>query len=288
MKVYALVGKSGTGKSFQATYLCGELNIEYIVDDGLLIGGGTVLAGISAKRQQTKIGAVKTALFTEEMHRSAVLEKLEELAPESLLIIGTSDEMVGKIRLRLHLPEFERTIYIEEITTEEERKTAARQRNEQGQHVIPAPALQLKQQFSGYFMDPLRRFMGRTGKLADVSGGGLGRFSAGSGNSSAASAIERTVVRPTYSYLGEYKVSDKVIFDIVNYICWCSGVVSKTAKVSIYKTDSGIQISAGLIMKYSADVRAAAGRIQRRIAEETEMMTAFHVEAVNIEIKGLK
>ena len=53
-------------------------------------------------------------------------------------------------------------------------------------------------------------------------------------------------------------------------------------------TDSGIQISAGLIMKYSADVIAAAGRIQRRIAEETEMMTAFHVEAVNIEIKGLK
>ena len=33
---------------------------------------------------------------------------------------------------------------------------AHKQRNEYGKHVIPAPALQLKRTFAGYFMDPLK------------------------------------------------------------------------------------------------------------------------------------
>ena len=63
MKVYALVGKSGTGKSYQAMNLCRDLDIEVIIDDGLLIYGNGILAGTSAKRQETVIGAIKTALL---------------------------------------------------------------------------------------------------------------------------------------------------------------------------------------------------------------------------------
>ena len=69
MKVYGLIGKSGTGKSFQAVNLCKERNIESIIDDGLFICRNKVVAGISAKRQKTKVGAVKTALFTDDDHR---------------------------------------------------------------------------------------------------------------------------------------------------------------------------------------------------------------------------
>ena len=72
MKIYALVGKSGTGKSYQAVNLCKELNIESIIDDGLFICRSKVLAGISAKRQPTKIAAVRTALFHEDDHMESV------------------------------------------------------------------------------------------------------------------------------------------------------------------------------------------------------------------------
>ena len=58
MKIYGLVGKSGTGKSYQAVNLCKEKNIESIIDDGLFICGNMVIAGISAKRQKTKYAAV--------------------------------------------------------------------------------------------------------------------------------------------------------------------------------------------------------------------------------------
>ena len=159
MDVYTLVGKSGTGKSFHAMNLCKKLGVEAIIDDGLFIYKNHVVAGVSAKRESTKIGAVKTALFLNEEMCSQVKKAIEEENPESILVLGTSDGMTDKIISRLGLPPLEsdslRRIHIEEITTEEERQTARQQRDQYGKHVIPAPALQLKRTFAGYFMDPL-------------------------------------------------------------------------------------------------------------------------------------
>ena len=165
MDVYTLVGKSGTGKSFHAMNLCKKLGVEAIIDDGLFIYKNHVAAGVSAKRESTKIGAVKTALFLNEEMCSQVRKAIEEENPESILVLGTSDGMTDKIISRLGLPPLEsdslRRIHIEEITTEEERQTARQQRDQYGKHVIPAPALQLKRTFAGYFMDPLRFFRGK-------------------------------------------------------------------------------------------------------------------------------
>ena len=66
MQVYTLVGKSGSGKSFHAMELCKKNHIEGIIDDGLFIYKNSIVAGVSAKRSQTKIGAVKVALFLDE------------------------------------------------------------------------------------------------------------------------------------------------------------------------------------------------------------------------------
>ena len=99
MKVYGLIGKSGTGKSFQAVNLCKQLNIESIIDDGLFICRNKVIAGISAKRQKTRVGAVKSALFYNDAHRDEVVEAINRIKPSSILVLGTSDEMVDRILL---------------------------------------------------------------------------------------------------------------------------------------------------------------------------------------------
>ena len=75
MKVYGLIGKSGTGKSFQAVNLCKQLNIESIIDDGLFICRNKVIAGISAKRQKTRVGAVKSALFYNDAHKMCIRDR---------------------------------------------------------------------------------------------------------------------------------------------------------------------------------------------------------------------
>ncbi|MBC7331818.1 MAG: hypothetical protein H5T91_05265, partial [Synergistetes bacterium] len=49
MEIYAFVGPSGTGKSQRALPLAISYGIRYIIDDGLLIKDGRIIAGFSAK-----------------------------------------------------------------------------------------------------------------------------------------------------------------------------------------------------------------------------------------------
>lgn len=268
MKVYGLVGRSGTGKSYQAMNLCKEMGIESIIDDGLFILGNSILEGTSAKRQSTKVAAIKTALFTDDDHRQAVADKIREVSPDSLLVLGTSDKMIQRITSRLDLPNPERIIYIEEITTEEERETARKQRHELGKHIIPVPTFQLKREFSGYFLDPLRIIRGWRGGKASVS--------------------EKTVVRPTYSYLGDYSISDKVIGDVVYHLGEKTAGVDTVTKVSVENNADGLKINICLICKFGYRIVDVARELQLVVAKSVGTMTAFHIKSVDIEIKGLK
>ena len=68
MKVASFTGKSGTGKSFQATALAQRRGFDAIIDDGLLIYKGQIVAGRSAKKCASKAAAMRTALFNYEDH----------------------------------------------------------------------------------------------------------------------------------------------------------------------------------------------------------------------------
>jgi ABC-type dipeptide/oligopeptide/nickel transport system ATPase component len=268
MKIYALVGKSGSGKSYQAIGLCRRFAIESILDDGLFILGDRVLAGMSAKRQDTRVKAIKTALFTEAAHRDAVARKIASVGPQSMLVIGTSDRMIEKIVDRLGLPRPSETIYIEEITTEDERKIASVQRNELGKHIIPAPSIQLKKEFSGYFLHPLRMIRERRSGRMRIS--------------------SRSVVRPAFSYPGKYTISNRALSDIALIVCGDAPQVDAVLKASADNGESGAAVSLSIILRYGVNIMDAAAELQRRIAEQVESMTAFNAEAVNIEIRGLK
>ena len=274
MKIYALVGKSGTGKSYQAVSLCREKNIESIIDDGLFICHNTVMAGISAKRQPTKIAAVRTALFHEDDHMESVKATIEKASPRTLLVLGTSDRMVDKITARLGLHEIDERIYIEEITTEAERQIAYKQRHEMGQHVIPAPTFQLKRQFSGYFMSPMKSPLKM---LRD-----LGPWK---------EPPEKSVVRPTYSYLGGYEISEKVMSDIAACVKKELGTVSEILKIVIsgnqVEKEEGMELYILADMVYGPGLPAKAEEYQRRVAEQIESMTMFNVAKVDLDIRKL-
>ncbi|MBE6036267.1 MAG: Asp23/Gls24 family envelope stress response protein [Clostridiales bacterium] len=265
MKIYGLYGKSGTGKSHHAMTLCQELGVDAIIDDGLFISRNVVLAGISAKRQNTIIGAVKTALFTDDGHCAQVREKIREEDPQGILVLGTSIEMVDKIRARLELPEVEKYIAIEDITTEKQRAEARRQRHELGKHVIPAPTMQIKRQFSGYFVDPLRL-------LQDL---GLEKRK------------ERSVVRPTYSYWGEYKISDTVINQIVEHVGEQTEGVVDVNRVVTESDQEGITLYLSAIIRYGRSVPKVAGQLQRDIRRQVEHITAFNIKAIHVDVRGL-
>lgn len=266
MKTYALVGKSGTGKSFKAANLCTEMNIGGLIDDGLYVYNQSYFVGKSAKKDPTKVGAIKTALFSKDEHRDEIVAAIKKTQPNAVLILGTSDGMVEKIRERLKLPEIERTIYIEEITSNKERKIAYKERHGQGKHIVPVPSAQLKREFSGYFMAPIRM----------IKGLGFGRTSS-----------EKTVVRPTYSYLGKFIISDRVIKDIIDIVSKDHKGVEAVLRVISAKHEEELTID--ILAKFNKDriVIEEACDFQRACAKKIEEMTAFSIDKLNIEVKGI-
>jgi len=125
---------------------------------GLFIKDNEVIAGSSAKKAPTKIETVKHALFQTDAEKKEIIDAIKKYKPESIMILGTSDNMVHKIAENLGLPKISKIIRIDEIATEEEIETARRIRVTEGKHVIPVPTFEIKKDFSGYILDPLQIF----------------------------------------------------------------------------------------------------------------------------------
>ena len=264
MKIYGLSGKSGTGKSYNAIELCSRLRIEAIVDDGLFIESGAIVAGTSAKKQATSIRAIRTALFEDEAQCAEVRAAIEKAAPESILILGASDRMVYIIASRLGLPEVSEHIHIEDITTRTQRERARDYREKSGTHVIPAPTLQVRKQFSGYFMDPKRSFRSNQ-------------------------RVEKTVVRPTYSYLGRFEISEKVITDIIAHIVDITpGAAQLILASSKADANNCLYMRAAINAEWGCKAMRVAEELQRTIIADVSRMTNFNILWVEIEIRGYR
>ena len=267
MKIFGLIGKSGTGKSFQAIGLCERESIEGIIDDGLFIMKGTVLAGMSAKRQETKVGAIKTALFASDTHRDEVAAKISEAKPNTILVVGTSDRMVDQITERLGLSPAGERIYIESLTTADERKIANYRRNELGQHIIPAPTLAVKRDFSGYFLYPLKI-------LKDIREG-------------RSQTTERSVVRPTFSYFGSFSISDGAITDIVHASAKDIPAIAGVPSIFIKKRIDGVIIDADIVVRAGSSILESARIFQNHVTENIETMTGMNVLGADVKIEDL-
>ena len=220
IKVYAFVGPSGTGKSYRAQMVANSKGVEYIIDDGLLICGNEVVAGVSAKKAPTKIETVKNALFQDEAKKKEIQEVFRKRKPKSILILGTSDGMVQKIANNLSLPEISETIYITDVATQDEMETARRIRVTQGKHVIPVPTFEIKKDFSGYLLDPLQIFK-----------------SNGKGNAPYVS--EKSLIRPAFSYMGNFTISDTAIKQIIEISLKKIKGVYKMSRAIVRKHEGG-------------------------------------------------
>ncbi len=269
MKVYSLTGRSGTGKSYHAQVFCHERGIESIIDDGLFIYRDQIVAGVSAKREKTKVGAIRTALFSHENHAEETKTKIVELNPNNILILGTSDRMADIIAERLNLPEITERIRIEDITSEEERREAAHQRHGQGKHIIPASTMQLKRDFAGYFIDPMRLWR----KAKNVSLGAFNR------------EPTKTVVRPTYSYLGDFIISDTVITDVATCVGVSIDGIDEVVGVAENTSPDDLILHCTLYVKRDAKVRKTARIFQKKLVEVIEEMTAFNVVQTDVEVR---
>ena len=267
-KVYAFVGPSGTGKSYRAQMVASENGINYIIDDGLLIKENEVIAGESAKKAPTKVETVKRALFYTEEERQVIIKAFKKYKPDKILLLGTSDKMVAKIAENLGLPEISETIYINDVATEQEMETARRIRKTEGKHVIPVPTFEIKKDFSGYLLDPLQIFKSKgKGQKPYIS--------------------EKSIIRPTFSYLGKFTISDTVFRQILEYLANKTTGIYKIQKTRVENYGEGVRLYMEVTVVYGFNVIEGIKSFKEKAKKEIEKLTAMNVVELEVVAKNI-
>ena len=268
IKVYAFVGPSGTGKSYRAQMVAGEKNTHFIIDDGLLIKDNEVVAGESAKKASTKVATVKHALFYEEKEKEEIIKALRKYKPQSILILGTSDGMVKKIAENLGLPEISETTYITDVATEQEMETARRIRVTEGKHVIPVPTFEIKKDFSGYLLDPLQIFKSKgKGEKPYIS--------------------EKSIIRPTFSYMGNFTISDLVFRQILEYLAIKTPAIYKILRTRVENYGDGVKLYMEVTIMYGYNVVEGIKDFKEKARKEIEKLTAMNVVELDVVAKNI-
>lgn len=266
-KVCAFVGPSGTGKSYRAQLVASENNIHYIIDDGLLIHDNDVVAGNSAKKAPTKVETVKKAIFMDKEDRQNMVDTLKKINPESILILGTSDGMVEKIAENLGLEKPEKTIYINEVATETEMETAKRIRTTEGKHVIPVPTFEIKRDFAGYILDPLQIFKYRRNDEPYIS--------------------EKSIIRPTFSYLGKFTISDTVFRQITEYVAKKTEGIHRVSRVRVENSVGATNIYVEVYVIFGYNIVNVLREFKQKVKKEIERLTTMNVQEVSVLAKGI-
>ena len=265
MDVVGLVGPAGTGKSYRASFVAAAHHLSHILDDGLLIREGHIVAGYSAKREGNAMAAVRRAIFADGAHRGAVREALAAERPAGILVLGTSLEMVHRIVDALDLPRPERVVRIEEVASADELRRARRSRRIEGKHVIPAPTVEVKRSFSGFVVDPLR-FLTREARGEHASG----------------TLVEKSVVRPTFSALGRFFIDDTVVGAIAEHACRQVDGVVAARRGRVLMDERGAHIAVDLTLRLGVRLPVVLRAAQVEAKAVVEAMTSLNVLAMDI------
>lgn len=274
MEVLALIGPSGTGKSHRALSLAHEFAADVIIDDGLIIHSGAVIAGKSAKQQPTRLAAIRAAIFTDPVVARQGREKIAATQPERVLVLGTSAKMVERITRQLDLPLPARTITIDQVAPAHSIALARRTRQKQGKHVVPAPTVELKPKFSGTLIEPLTTIIRRKGQPHD--GGGSHTL-----------WLEQSVIRPTFSFLGRFYIANQALVDIIRCSTRDVAGLENLHHVQIENLDGGVTISLEISAVYGFSLPQVAMQVQRQVRDAVEEMTALNVLLVDVTVKKL-
>lgn len=267
IKVYALVGESGTGKSFRAKLVAQKYGIDLIIDDGLLIRENRILAGHSAKKEKTFLAAIKVALFDDKSHRDEVARKLQTEKFKKILILGTSIKMVNKIAARLQLPQPAKIIKIEDIATEEEIEKAIRTRKIEGKHVIPVPSIEVKRNYPNIFYDAVRVFLKR-GVLPPLG--------------SSTKIHEKSVVRPEYSKRGKVIISEAALSQMVIHCVDEFNQNIRIKKIVVKDDGQGYRLVITIDVPYGTQLAGNIHELQQYLIDNIERYTGILIEEVNI------
>lgn len=266
IKIFAFVGPAGTGKSHRATHVARQNGIDVIIDDGLVISRGRILAGRSAKSEVNRLRAIKRAIFEYEDHRDEVVRYLTKNPPDKLMILATSDGMINKIIKRLGLNPPLRFININEISTSEEIEAALRERREKKQHVVPVAKAQVQQNFAGKLVSQIRGFFRGRDKNEE----------------------RNTIVKPLFSFNGKVTIEHDALVEMSKKLLELGNHVKKIRELDIEIYDDKISLNIEIDLNLgNKNALSIARALQRKLLKGLSFFTGMEIKQVNIKVNEI-
>ncbi len=279
IQVFAFYGPSGTGKSFRAKLVAQKYRIKAIIDDGLLIFEDNILAGRSAKLEDSYMGAVRVALFDDKEHRDSVAREIQKKQIKKILLLGTSEKMVNKIAMRLQLPMPENYIKIEDIATPEQIEAARISRQIEGKHVIPVRAYEVKEagNYSRIFVSKIkvslakRKIFKNLFKNVDEQQPDLNT-----------KLFEKSVVRPAFSVVQRKNVSQAYLARLTysSILSFNSSIKIKNLNIRTNKT--GYRFFITVDVPFGESLTELSGNLKNYVIKEVEKDCGIMVEDISI------
>ena len=205
-----------------------------------------------------------------DIKANEITQKIEEITPDKLLLLGTSQGMALRITQRLGLPAPARIITIDEVASEKEIRKARFHRNKLSKHVIPAPTMEVERSLPGILADPLRIFLRKREKTGKKDW------------------IEKSVIRPTRTYNGKLIISDSAINAIARLAAeQVDGITGAKRIKVIAEQDGTVQLEITPTVRFGSQMREVSRNVQQHVKEVLEYMTGLQVLKINIKINSL-
>ena len=102
---------------------------------------------------------------------------------------------------------------------------------------------------------------------------------------------EKSIIRPTFSYMGNFTISDSVFRQIIDCVVDKIKEVHKISRCIIKKNneqdDGGVYIYIEVVINFGFNVNEAMGKLKHKIIKEIENLTAMNVKNIEIVVKGV-
>ena len=147
-------------------------------------------------------------------------------------------------------------------------ETARRIRVTEGKHVIPVPTFEIKKDFSGYLLDPLQIFKSKgKGEKPYIS--------------------EKSIIRPTFSYMGKFTISDTVFRQILEYLASKTPEIYKVLKTRVENYGEGVKLYMEVTIVYGFNVLEGIKSFKEKSRKEIEKLTAMNVVELDVVAKNI-
>ena len=263
IEVYAFVGPAGTGKSQRASQVAREYGVDLIIDDGLVVSRGRIMAGRSAKSELNMVRAIRRAIFEYPAHREEVAGYLATRAPCKLMVLATSMGMAHKIVRKLGLNDPVKVIRITDVATPEEIDEALRERREKRQHVVPVARTQIQRNFAGKLVSQIKDLF----KSRDREDG------------------RNTIVTPPFSFDGRVTIGTDAILAMCRRLLELGEHVQKIHELEINPEDNSLDVDIVLDLRLGDRSALAIARLlQRKVRLGLSYFTGMDVRKVNVRV----